>query len=58
MGKARLAVDLAPVADAHDQNADKFVFDTGNNSVIADAIFPEVAELGTFQRVSDTARIF
>jgi hypothetical protein len=40
-----LTVDFAPVADADNQDLDQVVFDAGNDSVVAYAIFPKIAEL-------------
>src|ERR1035437_151241 len=53
-----LSVDFAPVADADDQDANEFIFDAGDDSIIADAIFPKVAKLSSLQRLANAARIF
>jgi hypothetical protein len=55
--KWRLAVDLAVVADAKDEDEHAGVFDFGDEAVVADAVLPELAEFGAVQGLSDAARI-
>jgi hypothetical protein len=50
-------VDFAPVSDAHDEDENELVFYGADEPVIAYAIFPELAEFGSVQRISDTSRI-
>jgi hypothetical protein len=44
LGRKFLAICFAAVADADDKNADHFVFDAGDDAVVADAILPEIAQ--------------
>ena len=57
-GSTDSAVNLAPIANADDEDADEFVFDAGNNAVVADAIHPEFAEFAALQCLTEAARIF
>ena len=52
-----LAIDLAAVTDAHDQDADFPVADLGDHTVVADAVFPELPELVAFQCGTEGAGI-
>jgi hypothetical protein len=52
-----LSVDLAAVADAYDLDAHSFVLNIGDDAVIADAVFPVVAQGGTNERFADAARV-
>ena len=58
MAQAALTVNFTPIADANHQNANQLVFDAGNDSVIADAVLPEVAKFGALQRLANAARVF
>ena len=52
-----LAIDFAAVADAKNQSEQLFVFDLVDEPVIANAVFPKLAELRTVQGLSDAARV-
>ncbi len=52
-----LAVNLAPVPDAQDQDKRHPIVDMGDQSIIADPIFPETAEFRTFERFANTSRV-
>lgn len=46
------------MSDAEDQHEHAGVFDFRDEAVVADAIFPKLAESGTVQSLADAARIF
>src|SRR5882762_1738066 len=53
----RSAVDFSAVADTENENQQPIVFDLADEPVVADAVFPELAEFGTLQSLTDTARV-
>jgi len=52
-----LTIDFPPVSNTNDKNADQLVLNAGNDSVVADAILPELTEFRALQRLADTARV-
>src|ERR1035437_7364554 len=55
--RTALAINFAPVADAHNQYANQFVFDFGDDSVVADPVLPELAELLALEGFANAARV-
>jgi hypothetical protein len=45
------------VADAEDQDEQAIIFDLADETVIANAVFPELAEIGAVQGLADAAGI-
>jgi hypothetical protein len=56
-GGTSSSVHLTAVADANHQNAQGAVLDVRDDAVITHPVFPEITELGAFQRLAKTARI-
>lgn len=57
-GKARfLAINLAPVANANNQDADQLVFDAGDDAVVTDSVLPKVAQVRALQSLTNAARV-
>jgi len=56
-GEFLVTVDLAPVADTHDQNDHFAIFYPGNDPVVPQAILPKFPETGTLKGLTDAARI-
>jgi len=52
-----LSLHFAAVADFHNENTQGAVLNVGNDAVIANAIFPELAQPGAFECFADAARI-
>jgi hypothetical protein len=57
IGENASAVNFAPVADADDQYAHLLILDAGDHSIIADAVFPQMAKLTPFERFANAPRI-
>jgi hypothetical protein len=53
----QLTVNFAPVADTHHEDADQLVFNTGNDAVITNPVFPEIAELSSLEGLTNAARV-
>jgi hypothetical protein len=51
------SVYLSAVTNSYHKYAQNFVLYTGYNSIVTNAVFPEFAQLGAFERLTDTARI-
>ena len=52
-----LSIDFAAVADADNEDANKLIFNAGDDAVVANAILPKVAKFGAFQRFANAAGI-
>jgi len=51
------AVYFATISNAHNQDANQFIFDAGYDPVIANPVLPKIAEFCTLQRFANTPRI-
>jgi len=50
-------VNLAPVADAQNQDERDPIVDVGDQAVIANPIFPETAQFRALERFADASRV-
>ena len=57
IGRGCLPVNFAAVAHADNEDADEFVFNTGDDAVIADPVLPKVAQVRALQSLADAARV-
>ena len=48
-------VDFAAIANPDDEDAQCAVLNIGNDAIVADFIFPEISQLGTFQGLANSA---
>ncbi len=48
-------VDFAAIANPDDEDAQCAVLNIGNDAIVADSIFPEISQLGTFQGLANSA---
>ncbi len=49
---------FTPVANLHNEDEKGIVLDATDNAIIAYAVFPELASLGTFEGFANAARVF
>ena len=54
--RGQLSINLLAIPNRNNVNAHNFVLNFGDNSIIANVILPEVAQLGSFQRLAEAAR--
>lgn len=50
-------INFSPVANPNDDDSYGLIVNAGDNAIVADPVFPEVPQLGTFQGLADPTRI-
>ena len=53
----RSSVNLAPVSQPHDLNADFRILNIGNDAIISHPVFPVIAQSRAYERLADASRI-